>query len=68
MGLFKEANWQKKNKKKKHQTSRMLKCFVLKKKIYKKNNDLYICQEVPYNSLDKYLGKGACTIHPSISH
>lgn len=48
MGLFKEANWQKKNKKKKHQTSRMLKCFVLKKK-------KYIKKIMTFTSVKKYL-------------
>lgn len=48
MGLFKEANWQKTNKKKKHQTSRMLKCFVLKKKIY-------IKKIMTFTSVKKYL-------------
>lgn len=49
MGLFKEANWQKKNKKKKHQTSRMLKCFVLKKKY------IYIKKIMTFTSVKKYL-------------
>lgn len=48
MGLFKEANWQKKNKKKNHQTSRMLKCFVLKKK-------KYIKKIMTFTSVKKYL-------------
>lgn len=47
MGLFKEANWQKK-KQKKNQTSRMLKCFVLKKK-------KYIKKIMTFTSVKKYL-------------